>query len=236
MSRRNWKVSIAEQAVSSLTISKSPPPFFYLFEHFSYIHWFSSSSFREYSQMCKATSNSNISWSKKWNLHLTAFFNNVQSPFNRKMEQSANRKRKGLIKTHQRRSWRFPHSESSRGTAPSPMLRAELSAPIDAGHWSTKGRWFGLIWRALASTVHWLVFLSLKQSKADAGAPHNALLLHPPPAAGWFWRWFWWLTAQAVLSEHPTYSTAEDSPSHHTRQVWFLIVVSVFIIYITALL
>lgn len=130
--------------------------------------------------MCKATSNSNISWSKKWNLHLTAFFNNVQSPFNRKMEQSANRKRKGLIKTHQRRSWRFPHSESSRGTAPSPMLRAELSAPIDAGHWSTKGRWFGLIWRALASTVHWLVFLSLKQSKADAGAPHNALLLHPP--------------------------------------------------------
>lgn len=58
--------------------------------------------------MCKATSNSNISWSKKWNLHLTAFFNNVQSPFNRKMEQSANRKRKGLIKTHPSPSWRSP--------------------------------------------------------------------------------------------------------------------------------
>lgn len=82
--------------------------FFFFKKHFSYIYWFSSSSFREHSQMCKATSNSNISWSKKWNLHLTAFFNNVQSPFNRKMEQSANRKRKGLIKTHQSWSWRFP--------------------------------------------------------------------------------------------------------------------------------
>lgn len=33
----------------------------------------------------------------------------MQSPFNRKMEQSANRKRKGLIKTHPAPSWRSPH-------------------------------------------------------------------------------------------------------------------------------
>lgn len=136
MSRGNWKVSIAEQAVSSPT--KSPPPtFFYLFEHFSYIHWFSSSSFREYSQMCKATSNSNISWSKKWNLHLTAFFNNVQSPFNRKMEQSANRKRKGLIKTHQRRSWRFPRCGKQQRHSPQPHAQSwwmqDTGAPREGG-------------------------------------------------------------------------------------------------------
>ena len=101
MSRVNQKVSVPKH--SFLYPKISPTAFFWGWggERFSYIYWFSSSSFREYSQMCKATSNSNISWSKKWNLHLTAFFNNVQSPFNRKMEQSANRKRKGLIKTHQ---------------------------------------------------------------------------------------------------------------------------------------
>lgn len=32
--------------------------------------------------------------------------------------------------------------------------------------------------------MHWLAFLFVKESKADAGAPHNMLLLHPPPAAG----------------------------------------------------
>lgn len=71
--------------------------------------------------------------------------------------------------------------------------------------------------------MHWLAFLFVKETKADAGAPHNMLLLHPPPSSWWggLWRWFWWLTAQAVQSEHPTYSTAEDSPSHHARQVDF---------------
>lgn len=36
----------------------------------------------------------------------------MQSPFNRKMEQSANRKRKGLIKTHPAPSWRSPATET----------------------------------------------------------------------------------------------------------------------------
>lgn len=98
------------------------------------IYGFSSSSFREYSQMCKATSNSNISWSKKWNLHLTASFNNVQSPFNRKMEQSANRKRKGLIKTHPAPSWRSPPTTETRHR----LSWEEQELCIDPQHWQTQ--------------------------------------------------------------------------------------------------
>jgi len=172
MSGWNQKVSVPKQTVSST--SKSPPlPFFFPeHEHFSYIYWFSSSSFREYSQMCKATSNSNISWSKKWNLHLTAFFNNVQSPFNRKMEQSANRKRKGLIKTHQSQSWRYPrygnqaHAELGGAQAlqcPQPL------ASTDRRNRSriTKRKYFSLRSRVLAIMIHQLAFLFVKENKAS---------------------------------------------------------------------
>lgn len=176
--------------------------FFFFFKHFSYIYWFSSSSFREHSQMCKATSNSNISWSKKWNLHLTAFFNNVQSPFNRKMEQSANRKRKGLIKTHQSWSWRFPchgnMANTSRG-APRPgrslrpccwhrhVLRsleqgAEVLLSLSSTNKhrqnrgrSTEGRDFLLIGRALSDASTCFPFCS--QSKANAWATQSWILL-----------------------------------------------------------
>lgn len=86
--------------------------------------------------MCKATSNSNISWSKKWNLHLTASFNNVQSPFNRKTEQSANRKRKGLIKTHPSPSRRSPPCGNKAQAEPGGAGALQGSKPSQ--HWKTQ--------------------------------------------------------------------------------------------------
>lgn len=157
MSGRNQQVSVSKQ------FPLSQKKIFFWLEHFSYIYWFSSSSFREYSQMCKATSNSNISWSKKWNLHLTASFNNVQSPFNRKMEQSANRKRKGLIKTHQPRADDTPTmatrhmlSLAEHKLCSGPQSVASTDKFGQNQSRSTKGKYFS--WRSgvLAITIHFL--------------------------------------------------------------------------------
>lgn len=149
--------------------------------------------------MCKATSNSNISWSKKWNLHLTAFFNNVQSPFNRKMEQSANRKRKGLIKTHQSWSWRFPlpQKHGKHILRSTPSWQVTLSPLLTPGTcWarrnktlrclstdkhrqnrgrSTTGRDFLLIGRALSDASPCFPFCS--QIKANVWAMRSWILL-----------------------------------------------------------
>lgn len=126
--------------------------------------------------MCKATSNSNISWSKKWNLHLTAFFNNVQSPFNRKMEQSANRKRKGLIKTHPSPELTMPPLRKH-GTRWA--RRSGSSARTHSPHSTDKLRTggegprevFSLGTGVVITSVHQLALLFAKENKATKAKP-----------------------------------------------------------------
>lgn len=132
--------------------------------------------------MCKATSNSNISWSKKWNLHLIAFFNNVQSPFNRKMEQSANRKRKGLIKTQPSPSWQCPSTETRQGWAggagalQDPQSLTALPNPHTTGG---EGPRQGCSWRSgvVATTIAQLAFLFAEENKAGASETQPWILL-----------------------------------------------------------
>lgn len=158
--------------------------FLFVFFFFFNIYWFSSSSFREYSQMCKATSNSNISWSKKWNLHLIAFFNNVQSPFNRKMEQSANRKRKGLIKTQPSPSWQCPSTETRQGWAggagalQDPQSLTALPNPHTTGGEGPR-QGCSCSWRSgvVATTIPQLAFLFAEENKAGASETQPWILL-----------------------------------------------------------